>query len=391
MKRKQEPEDQETSARNTALLRLNARLVDKGERERMGVLPAVNFGRLVAANRERMCWAHPQDVFAAAGVEPVRMNTAAVRTFLDEEKKEEPALAALYEELFVTHIRFVPWAEFLDRFTRVVEQVVAAVARQREETHPRRLTLLALGLFDNFSVAKSNAWLTGFAWPLLASVVDYVVDKTLAINELARILNDPAFEFDVIYVDDMIYSGNQAGDRLFPLKFRPASRMHVYLAVPFVGTAGAQLLVKAARRSGSAALYTPAAVTIVPSYRSLITPIPLEDQVANLPRAIGFMMQLLRHPETNPVNDLVILPGIVFEHKMADNISVPDFVSANDVYKIGLPPLVLDPMRPFYKSITMKWRMYKEEESAIVREFATIDARLFATLLAAPYTPQHVV
>jgi len=354
MKRKQEPEDQETSARNTALLRLNARLVDKGERERMGVLPAVNFGRLVAANRERMCWAHPQDVFAAAGVEPVRMNTAAVRTFLDEE-------------------------------------VVAAVARQREETHPRRLTLLALGLFDNFSVAKSNAWLTGFAWPLLASVVDYVVDKTLAINELARILNDPAFEFDVIYVDDMIYSGNQAGDRLFPLKFRPASRMHVYLAVPFVGTAGAQLLVKAARRSGSAALYTPAAVTIVPSYRSLITPIPLEDQVANLPRAIGFMMQLLRHPETNPVNDLVILPGIVFEHKMADNISVPDFVSANDVYKIGLPPLVLDPMRPFYKSITMKWRMYKEEESAIVREFATIDARLFATLLAAPYTPQHVV
>jgi hypothetical protein len=384
MKRKPEPTgsfiDQEKAARDAAVMRLNELLSDKYEREKLGVVPKVNFGRLVKANRDHMHWVHPETVFKAAGVEPVRMNTGEVRAFLAE--LDEPE-AALYEELFMRHIRFVPWAEFLERFERVVREIVAAVARLREDTQPRRLTLLAL---RNDSVAKSNAWLVGFAWHWLASVVDYVVNGWRAVDKLVEKLGDPAYAIDVIFVDDMIYSGHQAHDILLDPKMESAGRTHIYLAAPFMATAGAQFLAQRAQDRGVGALQVPRALTIVPSYRSLIAPERLEDQVARLPQGITKMMRIIRHPELSPHHELATLPAIVFEHKLADGISVPQFLIEKDFYGIGLPNLVLDPMRPFYKSAKMKWRMYRRDNGQVVRDFSTIDAHLFAALLAAPYS-----
>jgi hypothetical protein len=386
MRRVREPTgsrlDQERAERDAAVMRLNELLSDKYEREKLGVVPKVNFGRLVRANRAHMHWIHPENVFEAAGVEPVRMNTGQVRAFLAEVGERSEAEAALYEELFVTHIRFVPWAEFCDRFARVVREVVAAVAQQREETQPRRLTLLAL---RSDGVAKSNAWLVGFAWPWLASVVDYVVNGWRAVDNLVKALADPAYAIDVIFVDDMIYSGNQAHDILFDPKMKSAARTHIYIAAPFMATAGAQFLARAAQVRGVGALHVPRTLTIVPSYRSLITTRPLEDALDRLPEGLKAMLRIIRHPELNPFHELTTLPAIVFEHKLADGISVPEFLIEADFYGIGLPKLVLDPMRPFYKSGKMKWHMYGHDDGKVVRDFSTIDAHLFAALLAAPY------
>jgi hypothetical protein len=380
MKRIPEPSgtflDQEKAARDAAVMHLNARLSDKWEREAMGVLPKVNFSRLVRANKERMRWDHPEQVFEAAGVEPVRMNSEAVRAFIA--RQPTPLLAGLYQALFVDSIQFVPWAEFIDRFLRVVTETVAAVTQQRESGRPRRLTLLAL---PSKGVAKSNAWLVGFAWPWLARVVDYVVSDWKAVDKLVDALCDPSFEIDVLYVDDMIYSGLQAQGILFGLEMKSAPRLHVHLVVPFIATKGSGWLTRFAKAHKVAGLSIAPSTTIVKPYRETvrgtIKQIRRDHRADLLPSVESMLLALLEEER----------PAIVLEHKLADSESVPEFLSVPYIY--APVPLVAEVPEgsEFYKSPAMRWRMYRKATGEeVVRDFSTIDARLFAALLAAPYS-----
>jgi hypothetical protein len=368
---------QEKDARDTAILRLNECLSDREERELMGVLPQVNFGRLVYANMERMCWTHPLDVFDAAGVSPVRMNTEALRAFIAAEPS--PVLRNLYTALFVDAIQFVPWRAFLDRFGSVVIETVESIKRKRDVTRPRRLTLLAL---PRRGVVKSNAWLVGFAWPMLAHVVDYVVSDWRAVDRLVEALGDPSFEIDVLYVDDMIYSGRQAQGILMGLGMKSAERTHIHIVAPFVATKGRDWLTMFAKGHKAAGLHLVPSVVIVAPYRDLVRPTIKQVRREHrdiLPPAIEEML-LNFLQEDKPI--------VFFEHKVADSESLPEFALITDLHGVGLPPLVqpVPEGSEFYKSARMRWHMYKEGESEDVRDFLTIDARLFAALLAAPFS-----
>lgn len=411
MIRKREPEgsqqDQERAQRDTVVMQVNAMLSKKSVRQALMVLPAANFSRLVMINTAHMKWREPQLVFEAAGTEPVAMRTAKVEAAI---RGLDPLPRALMRHLFLGAVTFVPWDTFLDKVAEVMQETVDRILALRAE-NPRRIGLLVL---QSGAVDKSNAWLTGFAWPKLSQVVDFVVSDNVAAAAFLALCApgatvarqfpelDPflaTFEVDLIYVDDMIYSGLQAGTTLFhgrvdfpkepTISAQLASRCCMHLAVPYISERGAKGLVAAAQKypfqdasAQGVRLFLAEATVRVPSYNTAIA---------------AFVANVREDPQKGQVPDWLwkivsvmekeFRPAIVFAHKLADKISIPWFLLAKaPLKKFGAPfrlPRVVEDQFPFYKVPRFRWYAESGPDWPVLERFTDLNHhRLFLALQA---------
>ncbi len=423
--------EQQRGLRDHFVRVMNGLLADPDMRADALLIPAANFSRLVLANTERMHWDKPLSVFTEFPQSRVRMNTDAVYKWLDSEKlaalvprikplqdgEHHLSYREVYALLFTEYVTYVPWTTFLATFNRVALETVARITARRHDA-PRRITLLML---NNEEVNKSNAWLTGLAWATFAPVVDYVVANGNATHMFmsssgrltATQLNGPSppttrmqsilntivsffgvfrkthrfssdgispemrafldeFEIDVIYVDDMIYSGIQAHANIFDVDYVNeafARRVHVHLMVPYMAEKGYRRLLKSEHMIASLELSKN--MVHVKSYRDTIIPLAFALQTKYV--LDGLYLKGILNSVTNNSK-----PAIVFEHKLADMVSLPGFLIEEDLFDMDMPNLVIDPKRPFYKLPEFQWRMKKSPASPVVTDFTHIQTLFLA-------------
>ncbi len=425
--------DKKRALRDHFIMLMNGLLADRHARRDTHIIPASYFARLVTENTEHMYWTRPLDIFVDFPTARVCMNTDATQAWLATLDTEliRPYTSGLvanmpplmlrevYEELFVRPVSYIPWSVFLDAFTKTVVTVAAAL-HARRLAEPRRVTVLML---KNSDVDKSNAWLAGLVWPTFAPLVDYVVStgETVAtfvhanehsssnnkgvdiadgVRALHRLFSGRSgnadgggggmspefvlflktFEIDVIYVDDMIYSGAQAAHNIemkSAAAARVASRVHVYFAVPYATAAGYAAIRQ--HLAGQATLHIPDTTMFVPTYGAAVQPM-----VRRLLDHYQLRVELVRRLiATELVYDK---PAIVFEHKRADIVSLPHFLirDTGAGFPTDAPPLVLTSDKPFYKKKAFHWRSRNLGSSVDPRltHFTQIRA-LFAAVHAA--------
>jgi hypothetical protein len=415
MKRKPEPagtaDDQQRALRDHLVMLMTSMLANKEIRKDMSIVPALNFSRLVRANTQRLHWREAEDIFRVTGATPVKMNTEELHAWIDEEEKKQELryfpVRAAYTELFERNIQFVPWREFLQNFHKVVDNAIVDL-RHRRLAHPLTITVLML---EPRAVAKSNAWLTGLVWNKLASLVDFVVgnwNAAASILYLAEMTGSAdaskeskdimlkAICVDVIYIDDMIYSGSQASETAFeqwhvstPVGERHSDytferlkaysqQLHMFFVTPFIGTKGAENLAKEAVVANVGSLAFARGMTTVRGYGENVGP-----YIQNLLYRYSSILDE-RVKQALRVLSAITLPAIVFEHKLADAASISYHLfgaeaEPNDL-GIGLPFLATERM-PFYKKPNMRWALTNNPDSGPVDTFDTIDA-LFAAMHA---------
>ncbi len=405
--------EQQRGLRDHVVRIMNGLLSDPAVRGEMLIIPVANFSRLVLSNTERMFWDKPLSVFTAFPESNVLMNTAAVNEWLALKKHDtlyrrpehglpenEPQLTYrdLYKGLFVDPVTYIPWATLLDVFDKVARETVDRITKLRRE-QPRRITLLALNNYE--SQPKSNIWFTGLVWNMLAPVVDYVVANDTDADTISKhTLNLIAtffgvlrrthqlgpveqsaemhdfldgLDIDVIYVDDMIYSGTQVYDNIFDgiadKNKTLAARVHVHLVIPYIAEMGAHLLERSAHMIGS--LEFPTNHVSVKPYRDNIAPL------VNRFRTNYSVRPSIAHTLKELTQDAK--PAIVFEHKLADETSLPLFIDdSTDAFHIGMPSLVDDPAYPFYKLPEFLWRMKKSADSPLVTDFTNVQTLFLA-------------
>lgn len=397
---------------------LTGALRKRNVRQRLHVLPAELFARVVDENKEHMMWATPERVFEQAPNSRVALNSAEVEAWLATKSELVPrrpggvakpsriSYAELYRVLFVDPVAFVPWPTFLEHFKTAALDTVRAVAAARV-LDPKRITLLVL---RQDATSKSNAWLTGLAWRLLARVVDFVVFDAAGVlnvieqleslravgtaahevfgrvgratlppaasagggedeaegersaddreHERQRAAFVAAFKIDLIYVDDMLYSGEQAGDAIFKGGSATAAyndRVSVRILAPYVATPAYERM--QLYNSAVCPVFLPERVERVRGYRERMAP-----AIERLQRRYALSDELL---------DVLAAeqPAIVFEHKLADGLSLPKFFfgwALRDVPELAdMPPLVRN-AAPFYKTSAFPWRNRRSRDKVLL-------------------------
>ena len=392
MRRTLEPDasaaEQERATRDVFVILMNTLLSQKQVRQTMKVLPKANFSRLVLTNTSHMHWRDPEAVFKAAGTEPVTLRRAEVIASLSDLNAEAQRVL---RTLFLDKILYIPWSDFLSQFVRVVEETIKRIQTLRE-TNPRRLCLLVL---QSGAVAKSNAWLTGFAWPQLSQVVDFVVSDNDALAAFLAVCQPGAdyfkkartyfgdrlahldamlntFEVDLIYVDDMAYSGNQAEVTLFQGGLSPAwaARCRVHLAVPYVATYATEVLTTAARLKNFRIDFAPSRV-LVENYGKVVADIaPVMREIVEIPPWVRKVLNAVVREEH---------PAVVFAHKLADRYSIPLFLIVEEPLKVYPMAKIVEDHAPFYKSKAFAWT----HADGTLERFTDINhPRFFAALQA---------
>jgi hypothetical protein len=408
MKRKPEPagtaDDQQRALRDHLVMLMTSMLANKEIRKDMSIVPALNFSRLVRANTQRLHWREAEDIFRVTGATPVKMNTEELHAWIDEEAKKPEftfPVGRVYTELFEYNIQFVPWREFLQNFHKVVDNTIDDL-RERRKAHPLTITVLML---EPRAVAKSNAWLTGLVWSQLATLVDFVVGnwnaaasilylaEMIASGDASNELKDmlKAIRVDVIYIDDMIYSGSQASETAFeqwpvfvPVGERHphytfdrlkaySQQLHVFFVTPYIGTKGTETLTKEAVVANVGSLAFARGMTTVRGYGENVAP-----YIQNLLKL--YWIHDERVKQALSILSAIKLPAIVFEHKLADGASISRYLFEEGYLGIGLPVLATEQM-PFYKKDSMRWVLGNNPDSGPVVTFDTIDA-LFAAMHA---------
>ena len=407
--KRQQPE--QTSATRDEMVRLlNSALSTEKARNKLNIIPAYLFAGLVYANEDHMMWKRPAEVFATCPDSRVTLNTAAVRAWIADTRDSADHLLTpqkehlsreqlrlgetLYEKLFIDSIQYVPWSTFLDRIRRVTVETVAAINAARV-ANPNRITLVVLG--EMMNVDSSNAWLIGLIWRQLAPITDFIIENGAAGNTFMQTLlaiaqqqassavddapdsDDQrrvanflsALQIDLIYVDDMIYSGEQAGYHLFSdattFSADYLRRCTVNLLVPYMTEKGFSALNK---EKGACALRVPPSTLRVSSYGATVA--PLIEQVKEL-FIIPFVIQTLAEEKKS---------AIVFEHKCADNLSLPRFVGTPALPFEGgffaAWPAVARKTTAFYKTPAFRWRLRRKRDNVLF-SFTEIET-LFAAL-----------
>ena len=441
--------EEESDAASEAAMRaeflrvMNSTLSDKTLRQDLKILPTYLFSSLVYTNAPHMRWDAPERVFDEYPDSRVALNSAALAHWLATKRVPLPLRdgrrqptgyteSDLYRHLFVDNIEFVPWGTFTAQFLGVARDTVRAI-RAAQVADPKRITVLML---KHDAVNKSNAWLTGFAWKTLAPVVDFVVsDDRAVIDLMARSMlhtrrgpDDPlgllerikstaqqalqlltrlwravpaeapsandtvetieerrrwnafvnGFSIDIIYVDDMIYSGQQASDALFGKTFENSSyseRVKIHVLAPYIADYGYRVLKSFSDRVGGIAF--PDSVVHVPSYGTRVAAL-----LQRLSQEYVLPPALLKFAKEHR-------PAIVFEHKVADLVSLPAFLGDREVHDPAdldeddeLPsalrdmPRLVYPTTPFYKRPAFAWHGRRDATGVLV-SFAGIDT-LFA-------------
>ena len=359
------------------------------------------------------------------------------------------------------------WQDFLARFNQVLDDLLRHMGKARAEQH-HVVTALML---DPGHPAKSSAWLSGYAWTRLAGQVDFVIKDWGGVQDLARLLHEseadrlsgfsvplaarggrgreysgseaansededessspmsvsppstpphypsyeqgedvvrvPRFLLQVLYLDDMVYSGQQLSDNAFAedltytsyatgrlLNTAPGFTLdpkdvRFYLGIPFMATGGVERLRQAAYARG---LPTPS----ISKHTHIIA--PFNDLVADVLAEFRHVQgDLLREtPEGRKIeNDLLTLltlgkPAIVFEHKLADDVSLPSelfYPEKGQRRPLFLPHLVEQGGHEltlettdtvFYKKGGMEWRGRQQGQLLNLTDFS----RLWAHFLA---------
>ncbi len=370
---------------------MNSTLKTQDSRSDANLIPVRIFDKLVAENRVHMRWTNPETVFNDQPLSRVRMNTDAMQTWLDGvtgnfepmpgAPSDSPVIPVrrIYKEIFVDRVQFVPWTQFLAQFRKVVTRVAAAIAAARA-ADPHRIVFLVLGAH---ATEKSNAWLTGYAWDLLRSLVDYVLTSNSGLVHFFATANDvgelapelapivAGLKADFIYVDDMVYSGEQAENTLFkqtpPMYSAYMHRTTIHMAVAYVTQQAIERLDVA--RGGATLVYDD----------SIIRVRPYHERVGNL------LDRLLAEYIISWDQHTIVYrmahewrPAIVFEHKLADGASLPAFLLGRDGRELGMPPPVLATYAPFYKNMSFRWTN-KKSDFQHVTNFTDIKS-LFAAL-----------
>ncbi len=253
-----------------------------------------------------------------------------------------PSLMTLWNAYESQRI-YIPFDEMLRQLTHVVYTVCYRALQAREE-NPNVLILLALP--DNV-VDKSYLWLILYCWdhvPLLRQTVDFIIPAMVVTRTMFGILNDKQWTGQVLYIDDMTYSGKQV--QMFLTGDGDAYDQERILFTPCVGYATQRAL------DLCQGAYARDTFDMTVPYRTVRTPgeylktrdeitTKVLDEFSRLPRryrlpdtvAKDVIVQafptkvapsdeqrealLLYYRLTQPM-----LPVILFEHKLADSWSI---------------------------------------------------------------------
>jgi hypothetical protein len=270
-------------------------------------------------------------------------------------------------------------------------------------------------MLDVDNLGKSNAWLTGYAWYKfsLAQHVDFVVANWTAALDLFRLLHwrlaelDEAddtfkehpypfnfsladieslinvssglsgdFKLNIIYIDDMVYSGKQLSVVAFdaasdnkeaPLRRTRSERwlrsaeeanprnLTFYVTVPYMAMPGQARIEKKAHKTHSNVYFSPATVMIRPFGELVKTRVTQLLSVTEHYALDNTVVAKTRKDASKLA--LIDQPAVVFEHKIADSISLsPDLFMKGGM--LQLPTFVKGnayDILPFYKQPEMQW------------------------------------
>jgi len=353
----------------------------------------------------------PTQVLALTHTPPVQLNQPA----LDEWQRALPDVLKPLGRAMIDHVLYVKWPQFLMKLQTVTGDVIQQLVAIRER-HDATITVVML---NDRHLGKSNAWLTAYLWErYLKYHVDFVVSDWKSAVDLFRLLHHasiglpdsamdvdsdeevaqevghlytflPAlirqwprneetlpFKLNILYVDDMVYSGTQLSETAFDYPMfihqsrisstegrerRPNTRdMTFFLIVPYMATEGQRRIEQRSHENNTNVYLSPAMVS-VRGYGSL-----LQQEIAACRTALA---QVDMQPETRESLEMDLnllenmeLPAVVFEHKLADSVSIPEelfSVARNEPGPLRIPLMVpfhgMENRDPFYKQPGMQW------------------------------------
>ena len=300
---------------------------------------------------------------------------------------------------FMFSYRYIPFDDVLSALEATVNHTVRVLSKEHSRDNDgRMLYFLAL---PNGQIRSSNLWFSSYAWAHtgLKDLVDYIVPSMKEVVRFLAIANDtnggPPFHATVFYVDDMAYSGDQIWS-FFHQKYSINVKHITFVPlVPFM-TDKARALLQEQQVKGqiSVRMFLTDIVSTPDDYRVAMGAKEFDIDV-------DYVTTMFKYMDFNRLDDMkycfhllglfhkaLTYPSIIFEHKMADGISIcwelfaqiekaPGETDTNPRALVtignGTQSITEDGSSAFYK--TLKW-YYKTQKLKDATPLSTLASAL---------------